>query len=339
MTQKKKPEATTTKVICLHPKCKQNGKPQRDVNFYKTYGNPPSVYPICKECIGDSIAYDGIDFLVELFRNLNIAFNDDLWVKSAKHSPENPFGIYLRSLSALKQYTKGPFEESQVAKMRRVMLKTFNDSGLKIAQKPKVVSKEIKEFFGSGYTDDEYLSFKTRYDFLKQNYQDSSAFHVEALRSYVIPKVKAEIAMAKGDDQAAKTWLDIANKAATNAKLNISQMTKADLQGGLSTFSEWAQIVEKSSNVKDIISVTDKFMLQPIDKVDFTIYCYINYIQKLLGKNEVSYSEIYKFYDKKKEDFIKDTGDPYGIFDNELKEDEEKMRRKIEMFCEPLGDE
>ena len=43
----------------------------------------------------------------------------------------------------------------------------------------------------------------------------------------------------------------------------------------------------------------------------------VNYERKLNDQPQVDYSDIYSFYDKKKEEYIKQNGDPYGIFTND----------------------
>ena len=70
--------------------------------------------------------------------------------------------------------------------------------------------------------------------------------HTEALLNYIRYRVKEEIATAKGDVKEAKEWGALAKDAATAAKINPSQLSKADLSDGLSTFSELSQAVEKA---------------------------------------------------------------------------------------------
>ena len=41
------------------------------------------------------------------------------------------------------------------------------------------------------------------------------------------------------------------------------------------------------------------------------------------------YEDVYKFYDKKKEEFISQYGDPYGIFDEDPSK---KIRENIQKF-------
>ena len=167
---------------------------------------------------------------------------------------------------------------------------------------------------------------------LKNNYKEKTNLHTEALLNYIRYRVKEEIATAKGDVKEAKEWGELANKAATSAKINPSQLSKADLSDGLSTFSELSQAVEKEV---DIIPILPRFKYRPNDALDFNIWCYVNYIRDLGGLPPCNYEDVYSFYDRRKEDYIKQYGDPYGIFTDDTSE---KNRDKIKIFIKEDGD-
>jgi hypothetical protein len=60
--------------------------------------------------------------------------------------------------------------------------------------------------------------------------------------------------------------------------------------------------------------------------------------KKLEGKPECEYADVYKFYDIKKEQYIKQYGDPNGIFNGDTSP---INREKIEEFIqlpEDIGD-
>ena len=135
-----------------------------------------------------------------------------------------------------------------------------------------------------------------------------------------------------GNVKKAKEWGGLASAAATAAKINPSQLSKADLSDGLSTFSELSQAVEKEV---DIIPILPKFKYRPNDALDFNIWCYVNYMRDLSGLLPCKYEDVYAFYDKRKEGYIKQYGDPYGIFTNDTAE---RNREKIKVFIEEDGD-
>lgn len=186
--------------------------------------------------------------------------------------------------------------------------------------------EELENMFGLGFTKKEYIAMKKKYDFLKNNYPGKTSMHQEALTTYVTYKVKQELATAKGDAKEANTWGKLADNAASNAKINPSQLSARDLQGGAGSFSEISEIVEQAI---DIIPILPQFKYQPIDAGDFLIWQFANYERDLTGMPLCKYPDVYKFYDERKEDYLKQYGDPYGIYANDPTI---KNRKKIEAF-------
>lgn len=176
------------------------------------------------------------------------------------------------------------------------------------------VTSEIISLFGEGYTKSDYKKMYKKYEKLKINYTLQTNLHQEALATYVRFKVKEEDATAKGCVDEAKKWYDAAQNAAANGKLTPKQLSASDLQKGMNSVCELVKAVEQAT---DIIKIMPQFKYRPIDAVDFTIMCYVNYERKLNGQPCVEYEDIYSFYDKKKEEYIKQNGDPYGIFKND----------------------
>lgn len=156
--------------------------------------------------------------------------------------------------------------------------------------------------------------------------------HTEALLTYIRYRVKEELATASGNVKDAKDWGEMANKAATNAKINPSQLSKADLTEGLSTFSELSLAIEKEV---DIIPILPRFKCRPNDALDFNIWCYVNYERDLSGLPPCSYEDIYAFYDQRKRDYVAQYGDPYGIFGDDTSE---KNRENIKKFIKEDDD-
>lgn len=176
------------------------------------------------------------------------------------------------------------------------------------------VTEEIKSLFGDGYSTVEYKKMFDKYEKLKMNYTLQTNIHQEALATYVRFKVKEEDATARGDVDEAKKWYDAAQNAAEKAKLTPKQLTKADLDSGVNSVSELTKAVEQAV---DVIKIMPRFKYRPNDAPDFNIWCYVDYERKLNDQPPVSYEDVYSFYDKKREEYIAQNGDPYGIFDNE----------------------
>lgn len=190
------------------------------------------------------------------------------------------------------------------------------------------ITNEIVELFGDGYTTTEYKKMYEKYEKLKLNYTLQTNLHQEALATYVRFKVKEEMATAAGNVDEAKKWYDAAQNAASNGKLTPKQLSAADLQKGVNSFSELTLAIEQAT---DVINILPKYKTQPHDAPDFNIYCYINYARKLKGLPTVEYKDIYKFYDDKMDEYLKQYGDPNGVF-TESNETMLKNRPNIEKF-------
>ena len=101
----------------------------------------------------------------------------------------------------------------------------------------------------------------------------------------------------------------MAKEQASSGKLNPSQMSKADLTGGLDTFGQMARMVEQTE-LGEFMRVLPVFMEQPKDRVDITLWMYVNYIRDLKGLEECTYEQIWDFYNKRIEEYEKEIIDP-----------------------------
>ena len=235
-----------------------------------------------------------------MFQNSNTA-------KSEKQKIKNNFGDINSQTGDSKEILKT--EETIVP----------NDNDFEIT--PSIV-----ELFGDGYSKTIYKKMYDKYEKLKMNYSIQTNLHQEALATYVRFKVQEEVSTAKGDVADAQKWYSAAQDAADKAKLTPKQLTQADLQGGINSFSEIFKAVEQAV---DVIPILPRFKYRPNDALDFNIWCYINYARDLQGLPQCSYEDVYKFYDKKKQEYLEQYGDPYGIFEDEPTE---KNRPNVEKF-------
>lgn len=227
--------------------------------------------------------------------------------------------ILNRYSHLINQYSK-PSKTVHTSKVSKQKINTDIDDF--------IVTDEIKELFGDGFEDFEYKKMHKKYEKLKLNYTLQTNLHQEALATYVRFKVKEEIATARGDVDEAKKWYDAAQNAASNGKLTPKQLSAADLQKGVNSFSELTLAIEQAT---DVINILPKYKTQPHDAPDFNIYCYISYARKLKGLPPIEYKDIYKFYDDKMEEYLRQYGDPNGVF-TEANDTMLKNRPNIEKF-------
>lgn len=176
--------------------------------------------------------------------------------------------------------------------------------------------EDLQDLFGDGFTETEYKKLYNKYIHIQNNYPLKTVIHEDALIRYVKYGFMESKAIANGDADAASKWGKLCKDARADAKLNPSQLSAADLSDGMTCFSQVTSMVEKA---QDIIPLLNKFVEQPQDRVDYTIWQYINYIRDLEGKPLVEYKDIYGFLSKRYEEnknrykFLKDEGN--GDFD------------------------
>ncbi|MCI8605213.1 MAG: hypothetical protein HFE79_13920 [Ruminiclostridium sp.] len=317
---------------------------------------------ICKECFIGNALNDEIGEIDEVkFKNLLRKtdfpfYRDNLQSAANQYAKEHGYvseddvkyhgsdiiKLYMKNVNSLRQLNSKTFEDSEkdgfiqkgstVVKKGEGNVQVLSSAADKQIEKQFLnqdnfeLTEEIVQLFGEGYSKDEYRKMHKKYEKLKLNYSLQTNLHQEALATYVRFKVKEENATASGNVDEAKKWYDAAQNAAEKAKLTPKQLTQADLQNGINSFSEIFKAVEQAV---DVVPILPKFKFAPNDACDFIIWCYINYARDLQGLPHCEYEDVYKFYDKKKEEFISQYGDPYGIFDEDPSK---KIRENIQKF-------
>lgn len=288
--------------------------------------------------------YDDLDAAYNQFKKEHGYMTDD---EVAKHG-KDIIALYFKNINSLRQNKNKSFHDSEIDEFVHQNSNTIKADRDKLVKKyggeaidnvepvpePKVkvdntdykLTDDDVQLFGEGFTVNEYRKMRKKYEKLKLNYTLQTNLHQEALATYVRFKVKEEDATARGDVDEAKKWYDAAQNAAASGKLTPKQLSESDLQGGINSFSEIFKAVEQAV---EVIPILPRFKYRPNDALDFNIWCYINYARDLQGLPQCEYEDVYKFYDKKKQEYLEQYGDPYGIFDDEP---DESIRDSIKKF-------
>ena len=168
--------------------------------------------------------------------------------------------------------------------------------------------KELTDKYGFGYPSDEYYLFEKKYQQLRPSIQLLTTMHDEFFREYCVDKVKETLAKARGEFKEAKEWASMAKDASNAGKLQPSQMSKADLSGGLDTFGQLSRTIEQTQK-GELLKILPKFIEKPKDKVDIVLWLHVNAIRDIKGLPPCEYKEIYKFYEEKRESYERQTLD------------------------------
>lgn len=291
--------------------CTKCEKTKKDTEFYVSYSPLHNgKIPVCKACILKQLDVNNLESVKDTLRMIDRPFLQFLWVASLEESrnqKREPFGMLMKNLG-MKQYRTLTWKDSEFEPREDTNETVNNDKPFNNTIKNvNAISDELIIKWGEGYSPEEYRSFERKYQLLKNNYQEKTAMHTEALLTYIRYRVKEELATAQGNVKDAKDWGALAQKAAQDAKINPSQLSKSDLSDGLDTFGQLVRTVEQAV---DIIPILPQFKEKPQDKVDFTMWCYVNYIRDLKGLPLAEYSDIYNFYEERKKEYadrLKDT--------------------------------
>lgn len=299
---------------CL--KCREIKEAKKD--FFVSYSSlhADRRYPICKECLFNMIDMDDIDTVKDTLRKMDRPFLVSIWNRSVKeakeHTPERVFGLYLKNqvLGRTKHLTWADSdfedEETVVGSTPNKLLKAFErvTEGLTDEEiEERKVRLETR--WGTGHKPEVVELLEKKYMELSASYPLDTSIHEEALTTYCVYKVRAELAAMRDDPDGAKKWGELAQKQGNIAKINLD---KADLTQGLDGFSALARRVEQEV---DVIPVLPRYIEKPSDQADLAIYSFVNYERRLNGLPDVEYSDIYDFYQDNLREFLNDrTKDP-----------------------------
>lgn len=327
----------STKKMC-QGKCNKEKDAQKQ--FYNTNNKMFSdgKSPVCKSCIQEMIDFNDMRTVYDILRQFDIPFIKKYWIP-AENSKKNTFGEYMRMAGTLHQFVNTTWEDSVFEDGElEINQKEINDDPSKnvtISRSKFVVTDEIIDKWGDNYTQEEYQNFEKKYDRLIKNYGEKTALHTEGLLSYIRFRVKEEMATARGNVKEAKEWGSLASNAAKDAKINVSQLSKSDISGGVDVLSQLFEAVETEIG---IIPLLPRVLAQPYDDADLIIWAIINYYRRLEDKQKVAYKDIYSFYDEMLEEHFFSKG-----FNEEEVENFKAKRNNIfrdleKVYIEPLYD-
>jgi len=289
-------------------------------NFYADKSTNLNKMTICKDCLKEKAQDQNGDFSLDNFIDLLKTIDKPFiyqYVEKALESGNEVVGEYFKNLNR-RNSASGGFDDSDFSGYE-----VDNTQEVLKKDKPFEITEEVLDRWGRGYKPVEYESFEKKYEILRPSYPEKTAFHTEKLKEYIRFQVKGELALANNESINAKSWFEEARKTADAAKINPKQMTEADL-GGKNTFSEWFREVEKFDELMDCIK---EYQLKPKDSIDFTIFEIINGVRRVKGMGDITYPEIYEFYDKEKAKFIEEYGEDIFKGDNT-----EENRKRLEKW-------
>lgn len=317
--------------------CSKCTTPKRLAEFYKSYSplDADERLRICKSCVQEMVDINNIESLKNMLRMLDKPFVASLWQSSLTQG--SPIGSYFKLIN-MKDFRHLTWADSMNDSEEEFEseVEEIAQPEIKVSKKSTfVVTEALIDKWGEDYEPEEYQKFEKKYDRLIKNYGEKTALHTEGLLSYIRFRVKEEMATAKGQVKEAKEWAAMASKQATDAKINVSQLSKSDISGGVDVLSQLFEAVETEIG---IIPLLPKVLAQPYDDADLIIWAIINYYRRLEDKQKVAYKDIYSFYDEMLEEHFSSKG-----FNDEQVEQFKAKRNNVfrdleKVYIEPLYD-
>lgn len=310
------------KILCLHEGCEKFGIQQMESAFYTSNNPLLKKYPVCKQCIDKNVDLSKLSEILGILQQLDYPYLPKVWTQVSEQYPDATLARYLAELKSNANTRKMRFSESERINEDRSGLIDID-----------IVTDEMIELFGDGYSPKQLQAMDRKYKFLKRDFDETTSMHTESLLNFIRLKVMEEEAIAAGNVDEAKKWSSMSSTAATQCGITPSQLKKADLIGGITTFGELTQVIEQ--NADGVIPLMPQFKTRPLDSIDFNILCYIQYAQHLEGKPLCTYEDVYKFYDDRKAEYLAKSGDPYDIFKHDRTEiNRDRVKEFIKMPAE-----
>lgn len=327
---------TKPRVIIDKPKkaCSKCGKDKViDANFYQSKSNMfDGRVPICKSCIKSLVDYDDMQSIYNLFQQMDIMFDIDYW-KSSLASKTDTFARYMTMVNSMHQLEGKTWKDSV---FERSNDSVSNECNINKAKEVFEVTEQLKEKWGEGYSSDQYRLFEKKYNRLIRNYGEKTELHTEGLLTYVRFRVQEEVATAESRIKDAKEWATLASKAAQDAKINVSQLSKSDISGGIDVLS---QLFEATESEASLIPLLPKMLEQPYDDADMIIWANINYYRQLEDKPRIDYREIWDFYDEMIGEHLDTQGYSRDYIEEYKRKRNNVFRDLGEVYIEPLYEE
>lgn len=323
---------------------------------------------ICKDCVRENSTNPDGSINIEKLKKMlmmmdkpyvpeciNYAVNESKKAAENGKCKTNIIGIYFKNISSLPQYRKMGYLESieragdtteKEEQLSQIAVTTPREDFIKTQEeqekqlKESVVVNQIDDFqpteemiklFGTGYTPYELKIMWGKYQDFVKDVPIKTSIHQNYLIKFIIYSTKEELAIQRGDTTAAEKWNKLASTTAEQGKLAPKQLSPEDLQGGITIFSEIFKRVESAKDFEDVDRKFPSYLLKPRDAPDLILWDTINYIRDVEGYPPCNYEDIYEFYNKQKEEHIKQ----YDYLDKTYENDdtsEEQHKEEMESF-------
>lgn len=309
-------------------KCFVCGKEYLETKYYNTYSKFFSSFgkiPYCKQCIENLYQEYYETYKKEnskdcekrairrLCMALDVYYSDSLYDSSKKSTKSrnniniSPFAAYMKIVQ-LYQHR----EKSYDTTIDEDKLKAF-DMMIPVsvvADDDVVIDQNVKDFFGNGFTDDDYIFLKKEYDDWIARHECKTKAQEEVFKRLCFKQLEILKATRKGEDT--KDLDATFQKLLDTAKLQPKQ-NSGDTTADNQTFGT---LIDKWENTRPLPEIDEE--LKDVDKIALYINIFFKgHLAKMMGlKNGLSnlYTSFMKKYTVDKPEYDSDESNE-ALFD------------------------
>ena len=306
-------------------KCFYCGKEYVETNFYKSYSefyNNIGKIPYCRQCIEklyqkyfEKYTNDGCltpekKAVQRLCMILDIYYKDDVFnsaMDSVKKREMNisPMSAYIKMIQ-LVQYKNKSYENTiYESEQENLAMSVISDMSGKTT-----VDQDTIDFFGSGFTDEDYKYLKKEYDDWTARHECNTKAQEEVFKRICFKQLEILKATRRGEDtkNLDATFQNLLETAKLQPKQNAGE-TISDAQ----TFGT---LIDKWENERPLPEIDEE--LRDVDKIGLYLDVFFKgHLAKMMGlKNGFSrlYSKYMKKYTVEKPEYENDE-DSEALFD------------------------
>ena len=305
-------KTTKAKRICFY--C---GKEYVDTNFYKSYSNFYSnigKVPYCKQCIEkfyqqyfDRYTNEGCltperNAVKRLCMIFDIYFNEKAYSDAVNNAQKrniniSPMGAYMKMIQ-LQQHQDKSYDNTLADEEKEKFIANASN----VALTNTTVEQETRDFFGNGFTDEDY-------NFLKREYSDWTARHEcntkaqeEVFKRICFKQLEILKATRKGEEtkNLDATFQNLLDTAKLQPKQNSGEATSDNQTFGT--------LIDKWENERPLPEIDEE--LKDVDKIGLYINIFFKgHLAKMMGlKNGLSglYNKFMKKYTVEKPEYDND---------------------------------
>ena len=249
------------------------------------------ILPYCKSCIEKSFNSYLIDAknnekiaMYKLSQDLRIVWNESLY-EMANSSKSATWKIYIGKANSLPQYSSKLISDSDsyVGNLDS----TFSDEKeLTIGTMKKKEKKEAIARWGLRWDEFELKRLEEFYHSMKAVNNIDTPQDEDYLRKLARLSVKIDDAIESDNSSGAKQLGDLYSKYMSDSKFRAMDMTDADKKGGIRTFSQIYEEVERPDFIPPWEKYADKFNIKQ-DIVDKVIMYLINFTLKFKNSEKL----------------------------------------------------